>query len=429
MSTKLARIAEKAKSDPRIKFTSLAHLLGPDFLRESWKQLNRKGASGIDGETIEQFESNLKDRVDHLISRLKSGTYRAPPVKQVEIPKVRGTRKLGIPAVEDRLLQRAVARILSAIFENDFLEVSFGYRPGRGPHHALRELSRAITTKKIRHIYETDVAGYFTSIDHKWIRRMIAERIADPVIISLIGKWLNAGVMVQGVKIRQDSGTPQGGPVSCVLSNVYLHYALDLWFERKFKKWCQGEAYLIRFVDDFVTCFQYKRDAERFDRYRRKRLAKFGLRTAPEKTKLLKFGRFARADSEEYSEKPETFDFLGFKHVCGRDRKGEFSLIRIPSHRSCRKFLDTTEIWLRKHSHWKRRDQQKQLSQMLRGFYQYFSLHHCDPKLQWILSEVKLQWIRKLRRRSQRHRLYWSYLSNSDWFKLPYPPRTVHPMI
>ena len=256
MSTILSKIALKAKENPKMRFTSLAHLLTPEFLKETWKQMNRRAASGIDGETMEDFGKELDRRVDELVERLKSGNYKAPVIRRVEIPKGNGkTRPLGITTVEDRLVQRAVARILSSIFEQDFLDLSYGYRHGRSPHDALKALRGQITTKKVRHVYEADIRGYFTNLNHQWLRRMLAERIADRTILRLINKWLKAGVMVNGVSVRQESGAPQGGPISCILANVYLHYVLDLWFEKKFKKWCQGEAYLTRFVDDFVCCF------------------------------------------------------------------------------------------------------------------------------------------------------------------------------
>lgn len=429
MSTLLNRIAMKARSDAKTQFTSLAHIITPEFLTETWRMMNRKGASGVDGETTQAFESQLEERVCNIWQRLKQRNYKAPPVRRVEIPKGNGkTRPLGIPTVEDRLVQRAVARILEAIFEQDFLDFSYGFRPGRSPHQALKALRGIIVTKKVRHVFEADIKGYFNHINHQWLVRMIKQRIADPVILRLIGKWLKAGVMQNGVVTRNEEGTPQGGPISPVLANIYLHYALDLWFEKKCKKWFQGESYLIRFADDYVACFEYKRDAENFQMYLKDRMKKFGLQLAEEKTRLILFGRFARERKAEYGEKPETFDFLGFKHVCGIGRKGEFALVRIPVVKSCRKFLDRVHQWLKAHSHWKRRDQQKQLNRMLTGFYQYFSLYHCKPKLDYIRKEVQMQWIRSLRRRSQRHRLYWSYLKNREWFQLPYAT-LLHPNI
>lgn len=280
----------------------------------------------------------------------------------------------------------------------------------------------------MRYVYEADIQGYFTKINHQWLRKMVAQSIADKTILRLINKWLKAGVMVNGVVVRQEEGTSQGGPASCILANIYLHYVLDLWFEKKFKKWCQGEVYLTRFVDDFVCCFQYKRDAERFDRHLKIRMKKFGLEVAPEKTRMMQFGRFAQENLSYYGAKPETFEFLGFKHVCGTDKSGEFALVRIPKQTSCRNFLDRTDQWLKKHMHWKRRDQQKHLTQMLNGFYQYFALHHCEDKLEWILQEVRHQWRRCIKRQSQRHYVYWSYLKSKSWFELPYP-KTLHPSI
>lgn len=429
MSTQLDQIAAKAKSEPKLRFTSLAHLLTPEFLKETWRQMNRRGASGVDGETTKEFEKDLDARIHDLCDRLRRGAYRAPPVRRVEIPKGPGkvgTRPLGIPTVEDRLLQRGVARILESVFEADFLECSYGFRPGRSPHHALRALRGIVITKKVRHLFEADIRGYFNHIQHEWLQKMVAHRIADPVILRLIGKWLNAGFMEGGVVTRTEEGSPQGGPISPILANIYLHYVLDLWFEKKIRPICQGEAYLTRFADDFVVNFQYKRDAEGFQWRLNARFRKFGLELAEEKTRLMRFGRFAQEVKAQHGEKPETFNFLGFTHVCGTGRNGQFALVRLPSIKSCRKFLAKTKKWLKGHMHWKRRDQQHQLQVMLRGFYQYFGLHHCKPKLDGIRREVQLQWIRTLRRRSQRHRLYWSYLTSRSWFELPHPESTRH---
>jgi len=331
-----------------------------------------------------------------------------------------------VPTVEDRLLQRAVARILEAVFEADFLDCSYGFRPGRSPHDALRALRGIIVTKKVGHLYEADIRGYFNHIQHEWLQKMVAHRIGDPVILRLIGKWLKAGFMEGGVVTRTDEGSPQGGPISPILANIYLHFVLDLWFEKKATRMCKGEAYLTRFADDFVVNFQYRSDADRFAMSLSERFGKFGLELAEEKTRLMRFGRFVRTDLAKTGEKPEKFDFLGFTHVCGVDRSGQFALVRIPCVKSCRKFLAKTREWLKAHRHWKRRDQQRQLTTMLRGFYQYFGLHHCQRKLDLIRFEVQLQWVRVLRRRSQRHRMYWSYLNSRSWFELPYAGSTRH---
>jgi hypothetical protein len=289
-------------------------------------------------------------------------------------------------------------------------------------------LRGTIVTKKVRHLFEADMRGGFDHINQQWLRQMVAHRMADPVILRLIGKWLRAGVRQGGVVTRTEAGTPQGGPISPVLAKVYLHCVLDLWFEKKFRPLGQGEAYLTRFADDFVASFQSKRDAEAFHRKLSMRFERFNLALAEEKTRLLLFGRFARGRTAEYAEKPETFEFVGFKHVCGIDRSGKFALIRIPSQKSCRKFLARTKEWLKSHRHWKRRDQQRQLTRRLGGFYQYCALHHCQPKLDWVRCEVQRQWMRALRRRSQRHRLFWSSLKSRAWFALPYA-ETLQPRV
>jgi len=393
--------------------------------------MNWKAASGVDGESTEQFASEMEERVEEICGQLKAGMYRAPPVRRVEIPKgpgKSGTRPLGIPTVADRLLQRAVARILEAVFEADFLDCSFGFRPGRNPHHALQALRRQVVTGKVSHVFEADIRSYFTRIDHQWLRRMVAHRIADPIILRLISKWLKAGALRDGVFIAAEEGTPQGGPISPVLSNVYLHFTLDLWFEKKFKSQCRGEAYLVRFADDFVGCFQFQDDAQDFQRQLRERFARFNLELAEDKTRLLLFGRFAAAMRGRRRLRPETFEFLGFKHVCGVDRRGRFALIRIPSTKSCRKFLARTREWLLAHRHWKRREQQHHLTVMLRGFYQYFALHHCERKLSWIRYEILRQWKHALQRRGQRRRLSWERLGNGSWFELPFA-RNMHPTV
>jgi group II intron reverse transcriptase/maturase len=322
-----------------------------------------------------------------------------------------------------------VARILEAVFETDFCDFSYGFRPGRSPHHALRALRGQIVSKKVRYVFEADIRGYFNHINHEWLRKMVAHRIADPVILSLVGKWLRAGAMKGGVVIRSEEGTPQGGPISCVLANIYLHFVLDLWFEKKFKPQCRGEAYEVRFADDFVVGFQRWRDAEDFQRQLRERFARFNLELAEEKTRLLRFGRYATERCAKDGRRPETFEFLGFKHVCGTDRKGKFALIRLPSVKSCRKFLARTREWLHRYMHWKIRKQRQHLRVMLRGFYQYFALHHCERKLAWIRNEIQMQWVRALRQRSQKHHLYWSYLRRCAWFDLPYPPKALHPTV
>jgi RNA-directed DNA polymerase len=432
MSTQLGQIAKRAKLDRKARFTSLAHLLTPEFLKETWGKMNRRASGGVDGQSAEQFGRELETQVEAICTQLKAGTYRAPPVRRVEIPKGPGkvgTRPLGIPTVSDRLLQRAVARILEAVFEADFLECSHGFRPGRNPHHALQALRVQIVTKKVMQVFEADIRSYFTRINRQWLRKMVAHRIADPVILSLIGKWLNAGAMQDGVVIHTEEGTPQGGPISPVLSNIYLHFLLDLWFEKKIKPACRGEAYLVRFADDFVATFQFREDVDRFQAQVRERFAEFGLELAEEKTRRILFGRFAAVTRQQYGEgRPETFEFLGFKHVAGVDRSGRFALIRLPSTKSCRKFLARTREWIFEHRHWRRWEQQLHLTRMLRGFYQYFALHHCERKLSWVRQQVQRQWITALNRRGQRRKTNWTRLKDRPWFDLPWA-HNLHPTV
>jgi len=418
--------------DRKARFTSLAHLLTPEFLKETWGKMNRRASGGVDGQSAEQFGRELETQVEAICAQLKAGTYRAPPVRRVDIPKGPGkvgTRPLGIPTVGDRLLQRAVARLLEAVFEADFLDCSHGFRPGRNPHHALRALREQIVTKKVMQVFEADIRSYFTRINRQWLRKMVAHRIADPVILGLIGKWLNAGVMKDGVIIHTEEGTPQGGSISPVLSNIYLHFLLDLWFEKKIKPACRGEAYLVRFADDFVVSFQFREDVDRFQTQVRERFAEFGLELAEEKTRRILFGRFAALTRQRHGEgRPETFEFLGFKHVSGVDRSGKFSLIRIPSTKSCRKFLARTREWIFQHRHWRRWEQQLHLTRMLRGFYQYFALHHCERKLSWVRQQVQRQWITALNRRGQRRKTNWTRLKDRSWFELPWA-HNLHPMV
>ena len=394
--------------------------------------MNRRAAGGVDGQSAEQFERELGTQVETICAQLKEGSYCAPPVRRVEIPKGPGkvgTRPLGIPTVADRLLQRAVARILEAVFEADFLDSSHGFRPGRNPHHALQAIRVQIVTKKVGQVFEADIRSYFTRINRQWLRKMVAHRIADPVILGLIGKWLNAGAMKDGVVIHTEEGTPQGGPISPVLSNLYLHFVLDLWFEKKIKPHCRGEAYLVRFADDFVVSFQYRHDANQFQHKVRERFAEFGLELAEEKTRCILFGRFAAVTRLRHKlGRPETFEFLGFKHVCGIDRAGRFALIRIPSVKSSRKFLTRTRKWMLQQRHGRRWEQQQHLTRMLRGFYQYFGLHHCERKLQWVRQQVQRQWISALNHRGQRRRTNWTRLKDQPWFKLPYA-HNLHPTV
>lgn len=419
MRTKLDKIAEKAKTDSKLRFTALAHLLTPEFLVETWKQMNRRGASGVDQETTAEFAANLEERCRDLVVRLKARRYKAPPVRRVEIPKGEGkTRPLGIPTVEDRLLQRAVARILGAIYEQDFLPCSYGFRPGRSPHQALAILRDKAMAGRVTCVFETDIRGFFNHLNHNWLMRMLKLRVGDPEILRLIGKWLRAGVFVGGIVVETKEGSPQGGPISPLLANIYLHYVLDLWFEKRHLRRCRGNAWLIRFADDFVALFEYPEEARRFEWEVSKRLAEFHLEMAPEKTRRVPFGR--RAPTHRQGRRC-SFDFLGFRHLAGKDAKGNFAVIRIPTTKSRRKFLDNVKTWLRRNMHANRMAQQHHLTMMLRGFYQYFGLHGCLDKLKLTRLYVVRQWVKTLRKQSQRSNYTWQSLNRRSWFKLPEP--------
>jgi group II intron reverse transcriptase/maturase len=321
-----------------------------------------------------------------------------------------------------------VARILSAVYEPLFLECSWGYRPGRSAHGAIGTLRKHLIGGKVMQVFEADIRAYFDRVNHEWLRKMLRLRIADPVILRLIDKWLRAGVMENGIKIIKDDGVPQGGPVSCILSNIYLHYALDLWFEKWVKANCKGEAYLVRYVDDFVACFQYMEDASNFGTWLKERFEKFQLELAEEKTRSITFGRYARERVKRFGMNLESFDFLGFTHICGKDRQGKFALIRLPRKKSCRKFLDRVKEWLKRHPHFDVWDQRRHLTAMLRGFYQYYGLTHCKEKLDLIHRYVERYWRFAIRRKSQRTRSQWNYLKTKTWFSLP-NPKVVHPNV
>lgn len=427
MKTQLERVATKAKLNTKEVFTSVAHLLTPLFLKETWQMMNKRGAPGVDKETTKAFAEQLDARVQQLHEQLKAGMYKAPPVRRVEIPKDGGKKRLlGIPTVTDRLLQASVARILSTIYEPVFLDCSWGYRPGRSAHGALKSLRGFLIGGKVMQVFEADIRAYFDRVNHEWLRRMLKQKIADTVILRLIDKWLRAGILEKGVKIMKDDGVPQGGPISCILSNIYLHYVLDLWFEKRVKTLSKGEAYLVRYVDDFVACFQYKEDADNFGRWLKERFEKFHLELAEEKTRTMTFGRFARERAEKFKQPIERFDFLGFTHICGKDLQGRFALIRVPRQKSCRKFLDRVKEWLLRHPHWNKWDQQRQLISMLNGFYQYYALRHCKRKLDLIQGYVGRYWRRAIRRKSQRTKSQWTYLRSKKWFELPFA-KLIHP--
>ena len=428
MSAGLERIAEKAKAAPHERFTALAHHLTEGMLKETVGRMNRHGAPGVDRISMEEYAKNLDSHVADLVERMKRRAYDAPYVRRTYIPKAGNPEKLrplGIPTVEDRLLQAAVARILGAIYEPIFLDCSYGFRPGRKAHDALREIRTAVVSGRAQYVLEADIRGYFDHIDHNWLLRMLELKVGDPWILRLIRKWLKAGVLDKGTVTHPEEGTPQGGPLSPLLANIYLHYILDLWFQKVARPRLRHGAKVVRFADDFLLLFEDERDAKNIAEVLPKRLAKFGLEAASEKTRLVPFGTSAwRQDCGT----PGTFDFLGFSHHLGTTRRGAMVVVRVPAQKGVHRFLMAIKAWLRANMHMAPVLQQAVLAAKLRGFYQYFGLHHCTRRLNAVREQTRLYWRNALGRRSQRARRSFAVLDGKAWFNLP-RPRLVHPTV
>jgi group II intron reverse transcriptase/maturase len=348
MVTKLNTLTMRAKENPKLRFTSLMHLLSEDFLLECLGELKQNKAPGIDGVRLEEYEVKRSANIKGLIDRLKSWKYRPQPTRRVHIPKTDGNmRPLGIPTIEDKIVQMGVKKILEAIFETDFLDVSYGFRPNRNCHQALDVLAKAVMTKPVNVVVDMDIEKFFDTIDHKWLMKCLEQRIADRNLLRLIGRFLNAGIMEEGKFVETDRGTPQGGILSPLLANIYLHYILDLWFERHVKRQLEGFICLIRYADDFVVCFQNDDEAKEFSEMLRQRLDKFGLKTAKDKSRIIEFGRRTWQKSKETGKKPATFDFLGFTHYCDKTRYGKFKLGRRTASSRFRQKIKATNLWLK----------------------------------------------------------------------------------
>ena len=349
MVTKLESLTLRAREDPKCKFTSLAHLLSEDFLKECFWELKRDKASGIDGVTVQEYEVNLEENLKGLVGRLKGKRYRPQPVRRVYIPKPDGSKRgLGIPAVEDKIVQMGMKKILEAIFEVDFIDVSFGFRPNRSCHNALDVLDKAIMTKLVNYIVDMDIEKFFDTIDHGWLMRCLREKIIDTSFLRLVVRFLKAGVVEEGKYTEVDKGAPQGGVISPILANIYLHYILDLWFEKVVKKQLTGYAQLIRYGDDFIVCFQRGDEANAFEERLRQRLAKFGLRIAEDKSRVIGFGRNKWEKARREGKKVATFDFLGFTHYCDKTRRGKFKLGRKTSSQKFRQKMKAVNQWLKR---------------------------------------------------------------------------------
>lgn len=408
MSPELRRIAERAQRDRKTQFTSLAHLLTVEALEEAWAALKKRSSVGIDGVTAQEYERDLRGNLERLHARLRAGQYMAPPVRRAYVPKEGGaSRPIGVPTIEDKIVQAAVARILSAIYEADFLPCSYGFRPRRSAHQALDALDQAIFRGKVSWVLEMDLSTFFDSMDHGVLRMFVEHRVRDRSLLRLIAKWLHAGVFEAGVVYHPVTGTPQGGVISPILANVYLHYALDLWAEKVMRPKLQGEFYMVRYADDVVFAFQYQADAEGFATALRGRLGKFGLQVNEAKTRLIEFGRFAANHAAGQNRKPATFDFLGFTHSCGRTRTGQFKVNRRTAATRLRRAITRVTAWCRGHRHLPVPDQWRYLCSVLRGHYQYYGLTGNIASLKSFRAALRRGWRQWLDRRSQRGRMSW----------------------
>ena len=409
METKLDRIAEIAKERPNEKFTSLAHLLDEEMLMQCHQEINGNKATGIDRVTKAEYEQELDSNIKELVVKLKRTAYRPQPARRVNIPKpgTDKTRPLGVLSYEDKIVQRGMAKILNAIYEQDFLDFSYGFRPNRNCHDALKRLNIIIECRKTNYIVDADIKGFFDNVDHEWMMKFISHRIADPRFQQLIKKTLKAGYMEEDTMHETEWGTTQGGLISPILANLYLHYVLDLWFDRVVKPRCRGEVYMVRYADDFVCCFQYEDDANRFYNALQYRLGKFNLSIAVEKTKIISFGRFAEEKcAKQGKKKPDTFDFLGFTHYCSKSQQGKFRVKRRTSRKKYKAALLNMKEWIRNNRTIPIQKLIKELNVKLRGHYQYYGITD-NSRISSFYNDTILLLYKWLNRRSQRASFGW----------------------
>lgn len=427
--SKLRLIAEKAKQHKAMKFTSLMHIIDEELLSECYKMLKKRAASGIDGITVKAYGDNLTHNIKRLVERLKSKTYKSRSVRRVYIPKPGKTepRPLGIPCVEDKLVQMAAKLILDAIYEPVFKDSSHGFRPNRGCITAVKQLNCVVMKSPVNYVVEVDIAKFFDSVNHYWLQRCLEERIEDPNFLWLIRRFLKAGIMEDGQSRTSDEGTPQGGVISPILANIYLHYVLDLWVEKVIKPKARGSMKLIRYCDDFVVTCESPIDANKFLKELKERLAKFGLEISQEKTKILKFGRKAWKYAQSMGRKVETFDFLGFTHYCMVTRKGWFAIGHKTSGQRLRRKLQGINQWLcQVRNAISLDDWWPKLAAKLNGHYSYYGVNgnmRSLKKFYYQSRRLAFKWINK---RSQKKSMNWEQFNEYlEWNPLP-SPRIVH---
>jgi RNA-directed DNA polymerase len=425
VATKLLRIAEKARGEPSFQFSSLFHLMNEELLRGCFAALRKDAAAGIDMVTKEKYAENLEGNLREVVERLHRMAYKPQPVRRKFIPKP-GTNKqrpLGIPSFEDKLVQAGMVRILESVYEQDFIGDSYGFRPHRSCHDALRAVSEAVENNPTNHIVEADIKGFFDNVNQEWLMRFLGHRIADKRMQRMVKRFLIAGVWEDGNVTISDDGTPQGGVISPMLANIYLHYALDLWFERVFRKSCQGYARLIRYADDFVVCFQHQWEAARFREELVERLGKFGLEVEPTKTKVFAFGRFAVDQAKRGGERVETFDFLGLTHYCGTKKDGTgFRMKRVTARKKFVAKLKTFKSWLKKARTMKTRDLWSVTKAKLQGHYNYYGVTDNYRGIARFAREVEKLLFKWLNRRGKRSSLNWKkFLEILARYPLPRP--------
>jgi RNA-directed DNA polymerase len=425
METKLERIAAKARKETKLKFTSLCHHITRGSIWENLCSIPKKSTPGADGITVEEARENFDLWVDEMLRAVHQKGYHAPVVLRSWIPKPgkKGKfRPLGIPCIADRALQKSVSQVLTSIYEQDFLPCSFGGRPRLSAHHALATLNEIVMGKKINWVFEADLKNYFGSINHGWLMQFVEHRVGDPRILSLIRRWLKAGILEDGKVSANEEGTPQGGPISVLLSNIYLHYVLDLWFTRVVKPRLKGEAYLIRYIDDFLVCFQHKEDAQRFQEVLVKRLDKFNLELEPSKTRLAEFGRFAPERAKEKGKKPETIYFLGFTHYCALNRNGKFKPGRKTERSRLTRSLHNLYDLMLDIRHYSLEEQAGMINQVLRGHYAYYGIGGNLQSLRKVYHLSKRYWRKALSTRSSKSYVNWEkFLKILERFPLLQP--------
>lgn len=425
MSPGLLKVVERAKREPEGRFNSLAHLIDVPALKRAYRRQRVDAAVGVDGITKEIYGRNLEANLQDLHSRLKAKRYRHQPIRRVHIPKAQGTtRPIGISAFEDKLVQDAVREALEAIYEQDFLDCSYGFRPGRSAHGAVRTLKRVVDGGEVRWIYEADIVSFFDSLDRNGLKEMLGIRVADGSLMRLIGKCLHVGVLDGETIVEPELGTVQGSVLSPLLGNVYLHYVLDLWFETEVKPRLQGKATLIRYCDDFIIGFEREDDARRVVAVLDKRMGRFGLALHPDKTRLLPFRRPPK--SQQRGKGPATFDFLGFTFYWARTRKGHWRMACKTRRASLRRAKTSIYDWCRRHRHLSIKDQHAALHRRLRGHFNYFGVSGNYNSMMRLVEATKRSWYKWLRRRSQRRRLNWERFNDMlRWWPLPRPRITV----